>query len=178
MAAENTNVPPGKASFLAAVSGLVVAASATDFFTITGAVGKKVTINRIMVSGIATSATAVPLSVVKRSAVNSGGTATTPTPVPTSSNYPNGAAGAFAVVRAYTANPASLGTAVGTVSAARMILSTASASVGSTPIEFNFERMYHPPIVLNDATEVLALNYGGATAAGNAVDLMIAWTEE
>lgn len=178
MAAENTNVPPSRASFTAAISGLVVAAAATDFFTITGAPGKKITVNRIMVSGIATAATAVPLSVIKRSTANSGGTSTSPTAVPMNSNFPFAPPGAVATIRAYTANPASLGTAVGTVSAARIILSTASASVGSTPLEFNFERMYHAPVMLLDATEVLALNYGGATAAGNAIDLMIAWTEE
>ena len=175
MAVESTNVPPTKASFYAAISGLAIAASGTDFFTITGAVGRRVTINRIMVSGVAGTAAAVPLTLVKRSAPNTGGTATTPTAVNADSTLPSTAS---AVVRAYTVNPAGLGTAVGTVSAARVILSTASASVGSTPIEFNFERMYHRPVTLNSDQEVLALNFGGTTVASNACDLMIAWTEE
>lgn len=175
MAAENTNVPPIKASFFASISGLVVANAGTDFFTITGADGRRITVNRIMVSGIAGTAAAVPLTVVKRSAANTGGTSTSPTAVPSDSAFPSSAS---AVVRAYTVNPSGLGTAVGTVSAARIILSTASASVGSTPIEFNFERMYHRPVVLNGSSEVLALNFGGSTVASNALDLMIAWTEE
>jgi len=175
MAAENTNVPPRKASFMAAISGLVVAASGTDFFTITGAAGKRVTINRISISGIATSATAVPLAIIKRSAANVGGTKSAVAGVTCDSAIATSAA---ASVAAYTANPSSLGTAVGTVCAARIILSTPSASVGSAPIEFNYERMYMPAISLNSASEVLAVNYGGATAAGNAIDVMVAWTEE
>lgn len=175
MAVESTNVPPQKASFFAAISSLAVAASATDFFTITGAQGKRVTINRISFSGIATSATAIPLMLIKRSTANTGGTST---PVPGVNADSSMNMQPAASVLAYTANPGALGTAVGNVNAARVILSTASASVGSAPVEFNFERMYHKPVILNNASEVLALNYSGTTAAGNAVDIMIAWTEE
>lgn len=175
MAFESTNLPTPKASFAAAISGLTVANAGTDFFTITGAAGRKIIINRISFSGIATSAAAVPITLIKRSAANTGGTSTTPTAVPVDSANATSPQG---IVRAYTANPSALGTAVGTVSAVRVILSTASASVGSTPIEFNLERMFHRPVVLNDATEVLSLNFGAQTVAGNSLDLMIAWTEE
>jgi hypothetical protein len=175
MPQESINTPAQKASFSAAISGLVVAAAATDFFTIRGVDGKRIVVNRMLISGIATAATAVPLSFIKRSTANTGGTATSPTAVPSDSTIGTAPA---AVVSAYTVNPAGLGTAVGTVSAMRLILSTASASVGSTPLELNLERMFWRPIVLNSAAESLCINYGGATAAGNAIDLMVAWTEE
>lgn len=175
MAFESTNTPTLKASFSAAISGLVVGAAGTDFFTISGAPGRRVTINRIMVSGIASAAAAVPLTLVKRSTPDTGGTSTVQTNVPMDSANTTAAA---AIVRAYTANPGALGVAVGVVTALRAILSTASASVGLTPIEINLERMFHRPVVLNDASESLCLNFGGQTVAGNSLDLMVAWTEE
>jgi hypothetical protein len=175
MSFESQAVPPTKASFSAAISGLVVANAGTDFFTIQGATGRRIIVDRFSISGIATAAAAVALTLVKRSAVDTGGTSTILTAVNTDSANTTAAA---ATVRAYTVNPAALGTAVGMIGAARIILSTATASVGASPAEFNFDRMYHRPPVLNDTTEQLCLNFGGATVAGNAVDLMIAWTEE
>lgn len=56
MPAESINVAPSKLSFMAAVSGLVPAAAATDILTIAGLGGRIITINQIVVSGIATAA--------------------------------------------------------------------------------------------------------------------------
>jgi len=176
MAQESTNVPNEKASFMAASSGLVPAASATDIFTITGKAGRVVRINQIQISGIATAAAAIPISIVKRSTANSGGTSTAVTAV--NLDTANSGSAAQATVLAYTANPSSLGTAVGNVSTARMILSTASASVGTAPIVFAFERMYMKLPTLRDATESLCINYGTSTAAGNSLDISVSWTEE
>lgn len=176
MASESTNVPNEKASFMAASSGLIPAAAATDIFTITGKAGRAIKINQIQISGIATSAAAVPISIVKRSTANTGGTLTAVTAVGMDSA--NGGSAAGATVQAYTANPAALGASLGILSTARMILSTPSASVGTAPIVFAFERMYMKMPILRDATESLCINYGGATAAGNSVDVSISWTEE
>ena len=176
MASESTNVPNEKASFMAASSGLVPVAGATDIFTITGKAGRAIKINQIQISGIATSAAAVPISIVKRSSANTGGTATQVTAVGMDST--NSGSAASATVQAYTANPGALGAPIGSISTARMILSTASASVGTAPIVFAFERMYMKMPVLRDGTESLCINYGGATAAGNSIDVSVSWTEE
>ena len=176
MPIESTNVPNEKASFMAASSGLVPAASATDIFSITGKTGKAIRINQIQISGIATAAAAVPISIVKRSTANTGGTSTSVPAV--NLDTANSGAAAGATVLAYTANPAGLGTSAGNIATARMILSTASASVGTAPIAFAFERMYMKLPTLRDATESLCVNYGGVTAAGNSVDISISWTEE
>jgi hypothetical protein len=177
MPLESTNVPNEKASFMAAISGLAPAASATDIFTITGKAGRVVKINQIQISGIATAASAIPISIVKRSTVNSGGTSAAVSAV-LMDTANAGASPAAASVLSYTANPASLGTSLGNIATARMILSTASASVGTSPIVFAFERMYMKLPTLRNETESLCLNYGGATAAGNSVDISISWTEE
>lgn len=174
MPQESVNVAPNKGSFMAAVSGLVPAASATDIFTITGKAGRLISINQIQISGIATAAAAIPISIVKRSTANTGGTAAAVTAVPMDTGQP---AAANASVQSYTANPTT-GNAVGTVSTARMILSTAAASVGTSPIVFAFERMYMRAPSLRSETESLCINYGGSTAAGNSLDISISWTEE
>lgn len=176
MASESTNVPNEKASFMAASSGLIPAAAASDIFTITGKAGRAIKINQIQISGIATAAAAVPISIIKRSTANTGGTATPVTAVGLDSA--NAGSASNANVQAYTANPGALGTSLGSISTARMILSTVSASVGTAPIVFAFERMYMKLPTLRDATESLCINYGGATAAGNSVDVSISWTEE
>ena len=176
MALENTNTAPDKASYIAAISGLIPVAAATDIFTITGKPGRIVKINQIQISGIATSAAAVPISIIKRSTANAGGSPATVTAVGMDSA--NSAAQANAQVLAYSANPASVGTALGSIATARMILSTASASVGTAPLAFIFERMYMKSPALRDATESVCINYGGATVAGNSIDISISWTEE
>ncbi len=173
MASESTNVSTSKQSFSASISGLVAAAGATDIVTITGVANRAITINRIIVSGIASAASAVPISVVKRSTADTGAS-TAMVSVSMDSRDP---AGSQAAVVAYTVNP-TLGTAIGTIAVARIILSSASASVGINPTIFDFERMYKKLPVLVAANEVLALNYGGSTAAGNSLDISVEWTEE
>lgn len=174
MAAESTNVPTTKQSFAASISGLVAGAAATDILAILGVSNRQVTINRIIVSGIATAAASVPMSVIKRSAPDTGGTSTVLVGVTMDSRDP---ASAQAVVSAYTANPA-LGATVGPIASARVILSSTSASVGINPTVFDFERMYKKLPMLVAAGESLCLNYGGTTAAGNLLDISIEWTEE
>jgi hypothetical protein len=161
---------------MAAISGLVPASSATDIFTISGKAGRAIKINQIQISGIATSAAAIPIAIIKRSTSNSGGTSATLAAVNLDSI--NSSATPAASVLTYTANPASLGTSLGNIATARMILSTAAASVGTTPIVLSFERMYMRPPTLRDSTESICINYGGSTAAGNSLDICISWTEE
>lgn len=174
MASETTNTPPASASYMAAISGLVPAAAATDILTIAGAPNRIIQINQITISGIATAAAAVPISIIKRTTANTAGTSAPMTAVSLDSR--NGVA--LATLLTYTANP-TLGsvTGGGSIATARLILSTASASVGSSPIVFSFERMYMKMPILLSASELLCVNYGGATASGNSIDLSISFTE-
>lgn len=174
MASESTNVPTTKQSFAASISSLVAAAAATDILGISGVANRQITINRIMVSGTATAASAIPIAIVKRSTLNTGGVST---PVPAVAMDSRDTAGASAVISAYTANPVT-GALVGAITSARMILSSTSASVGINPTVFDFERMYKKLPVIVNANEMLCLNYGGATASGNTLDISIEWTEE
>lgn len=175
MTQESTNVASPDPAYMSAIVGLVPAAAATDIFTISGVANKIVRVNQIMISGIATAAAAIPISIVKRTTANTAGTATTVSPVAMDSSQKSAS---NALIQAYTANP-TLGSITngGPIAAARMILSTASASVGSSPTTFAFERMYLKQPVLIGANESLCVNYGGITAAGNSIDIAIAYSE-
>lgn len=174
MASESTNIPTTKQSFSASISGLIAAAGATDILAIVGVSNRAITINRIMISGTASAAAAIPISIIKRSTPDTGGASTLLTGVAMDSRDP---AAPQAVISAYTANPA-LGVSLGSIAAARMILSSTSASVGINPTVFDWERMYKKLPALVGAGESLCLSYGGATAAGNTLDISVEWTEE
>lgn len=169
---EGAVVDAARATFSAGVVGLVAAAAATDIFAITGALNRKIKILRIEVSGIATASQAIPFSVVRRSTANTGGTSTNPTAV-----SHTGAGTATATINAYTVNPTP-GTLVGVIQSKRGTLLTASAGTPASPTVFDFTTSGTAYPTLNGPTEVLALNYNGATAAGNALDIFVTWTEE
>src|SRR5204863_4895248 len=98
-----------KATYGASITGLVVAASATDIFAITGSATKIVRITRLRISGVRTTGTDTDIQLIKRSTANTGGTSTNPTKVAYDSNDP----ASTATINAYTANPTGLGTAIG-----------------------------------------------------------------
>jgi hypothetical protein len=218
--AEACTVDTGKATFSAGQVGLVVASSATDIFTITGAAGRKIKVLRIEVSGIATAAGTQPYSVVKRTTANTGGTSAALSAVAheapvfapwsatkaylvgdsaTSSgisyacilantnNVPPNATYwaamgriAAATVLTYTANPTvgALTGQGGVMAAKRGTLLTAAAASAASPTVFDFTTTGSKYPTLNSENDVLALNFNGATAAGNALDVFATWTEE
>lgn len=170
--AESCVVDTGKATFSAGQTGLNVANAATDILAITGATGRKVKVLRVEVSGIATAAGTQPYSIIKRSTANTGGTSSPLTAVPHEAP-----ASANATVVTYTANP-TLGTTVGVIQAKRGTLLTATAASPASPTVFDLTTAGTKFVTLNGPTEVLALNFNGATAAGNALDVFVTWTEE
>ena len=164
--------PPGLRSFSVGVLGLVVAAAATDILALIGGnsfLNKSV---RLRIGGVATAATAVSMSLIRRSTANSGGTSTAPTPVPVDSVDVGAAKGS---VLAYTANPAGLGTAVGTALAFTVPVGTASAPLPDTVIDFSPLGVGNP--ILRSALESLCLNLNGATVAGLTLNISVEWSE-
>lgn len=158
-------------SYRASVTGLATAASATDFFTITGASGKVVTVQRIACSGIASTAGTPDIVLLRRSAANSAGTSTTPTVVKLDTTSPN----ASAVVRAYTANP-TLGALVGNLDVAKLALPL--AATGANMQIYVYVNMSGSIPLRVRSGEVVALNGNAATLApGASLDCSIEWTE-
>lgn len=167
--------PSESPTYRTSIVALVTAASATDFLTITGSATKTVVVKRIMCSGIGSTAGTADLQIVKRSTANTGGTSTTLTGVQLDSND----AAPTAVVRAYTVNPSALGTAVGSIGAAKIGLPL--AATGATMQQLTFDTQTMPrtkPIVLRGVAQTLALNGNAATlAAGASLACTVEWTE-
>lgn len=162
-----------KASYAAAVSALVFAAAATDVFTIYGSASKTIRILRIHFTFTTTSGSgaAANISLIKRSATNTGGTSASVTAVPYDSNN----AAATATVLSYTVNPTSLGAAIGAI---RSIRDAIVASNTINQVLWDFGNRPSQAIVLRGTSQGLVINLNGATVTGSIADIDIEWTEE
>jgi hypothetical protein len=163
-------------TYRAAITGLVTAASATDFFTIQGSATKTVYVTDMRCSGIGSTAGTPDIQVVKRSAANTTGTSTSPTVVPLDSQNAAGTA----VVKAYTANPGALGAIVGVVDSYKLALPLAATGsemqVGATDF---LQSRFTQPIILRGVAQTLALNGNAATlAAGASLNCSATWFEK
>ena len=167
--------PAKKQTYSAVVTGLVPAASATDFFTITGSATKAVRVRSVGCTGTSTAAGALAVTLIERSAADTGGTSTAPTAVPLDSTD----AAATATVAAYTANPSALGTSIGAVtSGLLMTIAPASASLNGVGFSYRPDDVNQTP-TLHGTGQVLAVNAGGASfTSGASLTCRVTWTEE
>lgn len=163
-----------KATYMASITGLTPALLATDIFEIKGSASKTVKILGIHISGIATAAGAYDFLLIKRSTANTTGTSSAPTPVPLDSA--DGAA--TATLKAYTANPGALGTAVGTIASRKATVTTATGAIPEIPLVISFGIGQGKEVVLRGTSELLCLSLNGATMTGGSLNIDIVWTEE
>lgn len=162
--------PNAAITYSAIITSLAIASAATDIFTITGSASKKIKVRYVSISATATSTTVQDFQLVKRSATNTGGTSSTPAAVP----HDSGDAAASATVRAYTANPTSLGAIVGSgIRTNRVIIGQTGGGSGVSSdqvIIWNSSLPFVKPLTLVSASEVLAINFNGGTSTGATVD--------
>ncbi|MFA6875729.1 MAG: hypothetical protein WCQ87_03750 [Parabacteroides sp.] len=131
------------------------AATPTDIVTLYGSATKTVKIKRVTVSGQATTAGSMPVSLVKRTAVNTTGTSSAPSIAKFDST--DGAATATPLL--YTANPSALGAGV---MVASQTLNMGVAGAADT-VYFDFSNRNDKAIYLHGVAEGLAINLNGAT---------------
>lgn len=163
--------PP--ATYAAAISGLVPAALATDVFALNGSATKTIRISKLNVNGVQTTAGQVAISIVKRSTANAGGTSTAPVKIP----YDSASAAATGTVLAYTANPTTLGTVVGTITASRLFVPGVASATDAQGFSMVVGDVGQQFVTLRGAAENLAVNLNGVTITGGAVNITIEWTE-
>lgn len=158
-------------TFSAASSGFASAATATDVFIINGSASKTIRITKVRTTISTTSGSAIKLTVqgIKRSAADTGGTAVTATNVPHDSTNAAGTA----VARHFTANPAALGTAIGTMRSTHIGVTQSGLSGGV--IEWDFEG--GQPVVLRGVAEGFAVNFSATSVAGGIVSIHVEWQE-
>lgn len=147
------------------------AATPSDVVILNGSASKSVRITRVEISMSATAAGIQDVALVRRSAVNTGGTATTPTPVPHISTD----AAASAVLSQYSANPTT-GATVGTVREGKLAV---SASGGLASVVWEFPLTRGKGLTLTGVAQGLAINFGGAALlTGEVLAYSIEWIEE
>jgi len=133
--------------------------SPTDVFTLVGPSSGTTYVVGVNVSGTANSAINVPISLIKRSAANTGGTSSSTAAVPAVPGDTTTTA-----LTGYTVNPTGLGTAVGTIHSQIVLLGLASSSTRRT--NFIWEANdFNRPIKLAATTDMLCINEAG-TAVG------------
>jgi hypothetical protein len=174
-----THVDGYKASYSAAITGLIAAATgATDLFTITGSSTKTIRITRIGISGTQANQNIINVALLKRSTANSGGVSSSPALVSHDSQNP----AATATVQGYTTN-ATLGTLIGSLRSDKLFVPattpSGSAGIGSVAVLImEFGNRTSQSLVLRGTNEVVALNLNGTVTAGSSFDVYIEWTEE
>ena len=166
----SSNTEGTKASY--SIAGAVtLAATPSDVVIINGSGTKTVRVLRVEVSIGATAAGFADVVLIKRSAANTAGASTTPTPVPNDAND----AAATSVVTVYTGNPTP-GAAVGNVRWVKMGVTAADQVVTQL---WNFTQNNDKAIVLRGTAQGLAINLNGdALLTGEVFSYSIEWTEE
>lgn len=170
-------VPRVRSTYSAAIGALTPAASATDFLTVTGAAGVTVSIDRAYCTGTSTTSAVDTIYGLVRSTANATGTSTTLTNVPLNSNNAAGAA----TVRAYTANPGTLGTLVGNAYVNQLPLPSAASAASAIPgsAVVAGQLLFEQPITLAGSGQVFALNNNAASfPTGASISCSVQWTEE
>lgn len=160
---------PNKTDTYGVSSGYITpAAATTDMFTLSGEAGFKIELLKCLLNFDAvfnSSAAKTKAFLLKRSTLNSGGTSTVENHIPFNSSSP--ASGA--VMRSYTANPASLGTLVNTsgrLLSGCFVLNGLNSQTQLSPfILFDHSIAGGAPKLVS-ATELLAVNFNGVIPDG------------
>jgi hypothetical protein len=160
-------------TYRAATGTWTIPATPTDMVTIQGSATKTIKILNITLMASQTTAGANSFFLIRRSAANTGGTASTVS----AGSMAAANAGATAVVKFYTVNPTGLGAANGTLDIA--YLNTAAPGGAILPYQWILDSNLGQPIILSGTSDFLALNFNGATLpSGLKVALTIEWSEE
>lgn len=159
-----------KATYSGSIASL--AAGATDIFVLLGSASKVVRITRLSISGTQTTAGQTTISLIKRSANDTGGTGVAVVATP----HDSAAVPATAVAQGYTVAPTALGSIVGIIRSSKLFVS--STAVAGALLIWDFGT--HPGaqhVVLRGAAQTFAVNVSAALAgASYAID--VEWTEE
>jgi hypothetical protein len=158
-------------------------ATPTDMVLITGSNTKTVRALAFYLATTNTAAGSQQFFLIKRSTANTGGTFVAATGVPLDSNN----SAPTAVVGHYTANPATLGTAVGTIRNIRRASPVAVPATFAGVVEdagfdflnFGDNSLLDQPVTLRGLPQELCINFNGvALVAGQTHAWWALWTEE
>lgn len=163
-------------TYVATQTGFVPAGPLTDVCRISGATGKKIRVLRVEVTTLAGTAGYANVFLIKRSTANTNGDPALITQVPYDSGLPAGSASTVS----YSTAPTALGTSIGAVRAFHLFSPALGTAAPNMPFKYFFPEDGSPlSITLNNASEGLAVNFGGiAKPAQFQVNCSFTWTED
>jgi hypothetical protein len=176
-----------KTTYSSSFFGLVpVVTSGTDQVCISGSATKTVRVQRITIWGTtATAPQTVPLSLVRRASLDTGGTAagTTANPGITTqiAKRDTSTVAATAVLVSYTAAPTIVDTAPTYIDTQLLAMPIVTSVMSAVPVDFHFardtENLLQPPTLVGVAQQ-LCVNNAAALTNASAWNGSIVWTEE
>lgn len=161
-------------TYTAAAVAIIAATNPTDIFILRGSATKVIKIIDVQFSALRQQTTYTIVQGVKRSTDNTGGTFTLPAIV----SHESTQGPATALVRAYTANPTSLGTSLGPVYAFYSFIPNAGGSGGGNIAGIDVVHGIGKPIILRGTNELFAINLLGQATAGLEYTISISWIED
>jgi hypothetical protein len=161
-----------KATYAATGARISPAATPTDVVTLRGSASKTIVAKHITVCGSSGNSTAFPIDVtlVHRTAIDVNGTSSNAT----ISKFDTSDANSTAMVKAYSANPATLG--AGKNVRSKTLAVPASTSAGC--VDFDFATRNDKPVYLRGASQLLAVYLNGqAITASSKLSYEVEWEE-
>lgn len=177
-----------KNTFSSAFFGLVPPASATDMVCIAGSASKTIRVQRIVIGGTAGTLVSLPIQVVRRASLDTGGTAASTTANPgTAANIASrdtsiaANTGSTATLISYTAVPTINDTAPVYLDSAMMTLNTTAAASNPIMAVFDWSRDIENLIqvpTLRGTSQQICVNFNGVSISSGVLNGQITWTEE
>ena len=166
-----------KASYSAAVNGLVPPAACTDLFVLTGSATKVVRVTRIEISGIATAILDTTVRMLLHTTADSGGTAAALAVYA----HDQSNAAATATIATYAGGlPTINDGTIRVLRTSKLLLNVAAPTAGSESgrLVWDFGDRPAQALVLRGIAQQLAINLNGVTVSGGSMDISIEFSEE
>jgi hypothetical protein len=164
--------------------GLAPAASTTDIICISASSTKTVRLQSLSISGSAGTTLSLPVTVLRRATLDSGGTAasTTANPANTIGKRDTGNGTASATLISYTANPTINDTSPTYLDSAQLAISLTTMATVSIPVRFDWakdtENLLQAPTLTLGSTQQICANLNSTSLASGLLTGSITWTEE
>lgn len=172
-----------KATYSAAFIGLVPPASATDTICLAGSATKTVKLIQAKLSGTAGTLVTLPVTLIRRVTVATGGTAasTTANPANTISARDTANGTATAVPISYTAVPTITDSSPTYLDSASLTLGVTSAQTVVVPLVFEYGNGLSnlvQPVTLRGIAAQVCLNLNTISVSSGVLNGALTWTEE
>lgn len=174
----------GRATYSAVFIGLVPASSTTDLFCIAASPSKTVKLMSIKISGSSGTTLSLPVTILRRATVDTGGTPATTTANPTNtiSKRDTTDGTATAVLVSYTANPTITDASPTYIDSQQLAISLTTMATVSIPIYFDWskdiENFLKPPTLPINSTQQICANLNATSLSSGLLTGSITWTEE